>query len=699
MKFSEFVNAYIQIVGAGASIQDCAEILADAPGKNLLIADDPHHIQGILTLREIARALAAQAPPLAPAREFASTDFQRVLPGESLPETAEGSPAYWLVAESGRIIGVVSRSRVSEQIHKGSLSVMRRMSIFLDSIYNPVVAIDAEGLVIFCNKSLAKVSGKSVEEILGKPIGDLFEDSQLIRIIRTGKAESTQKVRLGGKVYMTNRTPIFMGGRIVGATAVLQDISELEAISNELEHTRRISMELDAIIESSFDGIYVTDGEGRTLRVNKAYERTTGIRREDVVGHTMAELVEQGFFNESVSMRVLENRKGESLVQKVKTGKTVMVTGTPIFDDKGEISLVVTNVRDVTELYNLQNELGRMEVLRTWYENELEQLRESAGAAPSVVIRSKKMKEVHELAMRLARVDATVLVQGESGVGKEIFADLIHTNSPRKDKPFVKISCAAIPEQLLESELFGYEAGAFTGAKAKGKAGIFESADGGTIFLDEIGEMPLSLQAKLLRVLQDKKIMRVGANHSMDVDIRILAATNRDLSQMVHKGAFRNDLYFRLNVVPVVIPPLRERKEAIVNFAYHFLEKYNRKYGFAKQIAPDVLDILYDYDWPGNVRELENTVERMVVVTKGDVIEPADLPEKLRIAPKSGLAHALGGGSLKSALEGLEREILQQALETHGSTHKVAKALGVNQSTVVRKLQRYGIDPKKSNGD
>ena len=696
MKFSELANTSVQIISPDSSIKECARILADNPGKDLLVSETPGQIQGVFTLRELAIAMDWEAKPESAARDFASTDFLQVLPGDALPQGHENHPAYWLVVKEKKIVGLVSRAKIKEPAYKGLLSVLRRLHIFLDAIYNPVIAIDAEGLILYCNQALAKVSDNRVDEIIGRPISDIFEDSQLIRIIRTGKAESTQKVRMGDKVYMTNRTPITVEGRIVGATAVLQDISELEAISNELEHTRNISMELNAIIESSFDGIYVTDGLGRTIRVNKAYERTTGIRREDVLGRTMAELVEEGFFNESVSLRVLENRQGESLIQKVKNGKTVMVTGTPIFDETGKISLVVTNVRDVTELYNLQNELGRMEMLRTRYESELEQLRESAGVTPSIVIRSKKMKEIHQLAIRLAQVDTTLLVQGESGVGKEIFADIVHANSPRKNNPFVKVSCAAIPEQLLESELFGYEPGAFTGAKAKGKAGIFETADGGTIFLDEIGEMPLGLQAKLLRVLQEKKIMRVGANHTTDVDIRIVAATNRDLAQMVDKGAFRNDLYFRLNVVPIVIPPLRKRKEAIINFVYHFLDKYNRKYGFSKQIAPDVLDIFYDYDWPGNVRELENSVERMVVVTQGDVIESKDLPEKLRKAPIHGLAHTLGKGSLKNALEGLEREILQQALELHGSTHKAAKALGINQSTVVRKLQRYGINGKGS---
>ena len=689
MKISRNLNRNFKTVPSNASLKACAEILAEIPGVNI-VAEDNNRILGIFTLHELAWAGASGASMEDSISDYVSKDFRIADENDPAPEKAQDGPAYRVILKNDVIQGIASKRPTAPSVNDGSLSLLRRMSIFLDAIYNPIVAIDTEGFIIFCNKALARVSGLKKDEIEGRPIDEIFEDSQLIRIIRTGKAESVQKVKMGEKVYLTNRAPIMAGGQILGAAAVLQDISELEAISNELEHTKRISMELDAIIESSFDGIYVTDGQGRTIRVNKSYESTTGIRREDVLGRKMDELVEEGFFNESVSMRVLKSRKGESLVQKIHTGKTVMVTGIPIFDEKGEITLVVTNVRDVTELYKLQNELSKMEMLRTRYESEIEQLRESSGAS-SIVIRSKKMKEIYELSMRLAKVDATVLIQGESGVGKEVIADLIHSNSPRNDRPFVKISCAAIPEQLLESELFGYEGGAFTGAKAQGKAGIFETAHGGTIFLDEIGEMQLGLQAKMLRVLQEKQIMRVGSNKPIDVDVRILAATNRDLGELAAAGGFRRDLFFRLNVVPLVIPPLRERKEALISLAYTFLDKFNRRYGFSKQISPDALEIMNDYDWPGNVRELENTIERMVVITRGDVISAHDLPEKLKKAPFGAAPAGIATGSLKQAVEDLERDMVTRALEACSSTRKAGAALGVDQSTVVRKMKRYGI--------
>lgn len=560
----------------------------------------------------------------------------------------------------------------------------------LDSAYNPILAIDADGKILFCNQAMARKVRSDVENMLGKNVEEFFSASRLKTVLQSGKTETVQKTKIGGKVYMSNRTPILDEGRVVGAVAVLQDVSELEAIADELEQTKLLNFEMKGIIESCFDGIYVTDGNGRTIRVNTAYERITGIRRDDVLNRTTEELVNEGFFSESVTQLVLESKRPKTLMQTVKTGRKVMATGTPIIDENGEISLVVTSVRDVSELYNLQKRLIKEEQLRTEYQYELEKLRQTQDTESTVVIKSHKMQEIYKLAKRLAQVDTTIMVRGESGVGKEVFADLVHKHSPRRDKPFIKISCVTIPEHLFESELFGYAPAAFTGASKQGKIGIFEAAKGGTIFLDEIGEMPLPSQAKLLRVLQSKEVTRVGSRTVVSVDVRILAATNRDLKEMVASGQFRKDLFFRLNVVPVVIPPLRERKEAIPTFIYHFLEKFNQLYGFSKQLSPRANALMYDHNWPGNVRELINIIERIVVTTPGDIISVEDLPENMRIG-QAQLKTSVVDGSLRSTMEKVEKQIIEDALKIHGSTHKTARSLGVNQSTIVRKMQRYGL--------
>jgi PAS domain S-box-containing protein len=567
--------------------------------------------------------------------------------------------------------------------------ISQGMADLLDSVYNPMLVIDQDGVVVVCNRAAEKMLRVPRKNFLGKPLTAVLETSRLHTILKTGKTESVQKIVISGKTYISNRSPVTIDGEILGAVAVLQDISELELISTELEYTRKLTSELTAIIESSFDGIYVTDGNAKTIRVNKSYERITGIKREELLGRTMYELVDEGYFNESVTLRVLASGQPESIVQEIKTGKTVMVTGTPITDENDDIHTVVTNVRDVTELHRLQRELKTMESLQTHYREKLQRLKDVSGSG--YIIQSKKMWDVYDLAMRLAQVDSTVLIQGESGVGKEVVANLIHSGSTRKDKPFLKISCAAIPENLLESELFGYAPGAFTGAHKNGKPGLFEMSHQGTLLLDEMGEMPLGLQAKLLRVVQEKQCVRIGSSQPVSVDVRILAATNRDIEAMVHKKEFRKDLFFRLNVVPVHVPPLRERKEAIVSFILHFLDRYNKKYDFKKQIDSRAMDIFYNYSWPGNVRELENLVERVVVVTPGHIISSDNLPSGMKETARTVPDTVFQNTSLKAALANLEKTILTQVLSEHKSTRKAARILCVDQSTVVRKAKRYQI--------
>ncbi|MFA7078712.1 MAG: sigma 54-interacting transcriptional regulator [Syntrophomonas sp.] len=309
------------------------------------------------------------------------------------------------------------------------------------------------------------------------------------------------------------------------------------------------------------------------------------------------------------------------------------------------------------------------------------------------IVHSNRMKELTKMAIRVAKVDSTVLIQGESGVGKELIADVIHANGIRNKGPLIKINCGAIPENLLESEFFGYEPGAFSGASRKGKIGLFELAEGGILFLDEIGDMPLSLQVKLLRVLQDKEITRVGGVRPIKVDIRILTGTNRNLNEMIMNRQFRQDLFYRLNVVPIHVPPLRERREDIPVLTNYFIDYFNKKYltsATSKQLTPEVVECFMKHDWPGNVRELENLIERLIVTTAQNIITIDDLPHWL----DKTYANQSGGDeniSLRYAVEETERKLLQYAFSRYNSTYEVARVLEINQSTVVRKAAKYGI--------
>ncbi|MBP2656613.1 MAG: norR 3 [Firmicutes bacterium] len=466
--------------------------------------------------------------------------------------------------------------------------------------------------------------------------------------------------------------------------------SEGKKVINQLTSAQELFNELRAIIESSYDGIFVTDGKGIVLHVNEAYERITGLTTSDILGKNMRNLVASGYYDESVTLLVVEKRERITINQTVKGNCKILVTGNPIFDEQGNLFRVVTNVRDITELANLQNQLQKTQEKTLKYKTELSHLRAMQIRDNETIFRSPNMARVIELAMKIADVDSTVLINGESGTGKELIAKLIHKQGKSAVRPFIKINCAAIPEQLLESELFGYEGGAFTGAKKEGKPGLFELSHNGTLFLDEVGDLPFLLQVKLLRAIQEKEIMRVGGTKPIPVNTRIIAATHRDIAKMVKEGKFREDLYYRLMVVPIELPPLRERKEDIPLLTMHFVEKFNNHFGYNKIILPQVVDKLVEYCWPGNVRELENVIERMMVTAQGEELSMNNVPDTIwnkTFLPKRGT-------KLKEAVEQTEAYLLTESYKEYGSWQKVAEALGVDRTTVFRKVVRYSLEDK-----
>lgn len=484
-----------------------------------------------------------------------------------------------------------------------------------------------------------------------------------------------------------SRFPVVQDNFVVGVVTQYDLFRYLNIELTDLQEIKLLKEQMDAIFEASFDYLFVTDAEGRVTKVNSAYYRITGIKPEEVIGKTMYELVAQGFYDRSCSIEVIETLKPVTFVQKIKTGRTVLVTGNPVFDDKGNLAYVVTNGRDITELNELKSAVEHKEGLSQHYKTKYFNLK----GYGDYVVASPAMADLMQTVNQVAQFDSAVMITGESGVGKEIVAHQIHLQSPRKDKPYIRINCASIPDNLLESELFGYEEGAFTGAKKGGKMGIFELANGGTLLLDEIAELPLGVQAKLLRVIQENEVTRIGSNKTKKIDVRIITATNRDLNEMVSRNEFRNDLYYRLNVVPINVPPLRERREEIPALIEHFLNKFNEKYGLKKQISPQVVDKLINYDWPGNIRELKNIVERAVVTDPGDTIFNLDI-DKLHHFDSSDQPNI----DLRELVKKLEKHYIEAYLVKYGSTRKAAAALGISQSTLCRKASMYGI---KTNTD
>lgn len=449
--------------------------------------------------------------------------------------------------------------------------------------------------------------------------------------------------------------------------------------------------EFESIMESSFDGILVTDNQGNVLMVNKAYERLTGIKNEDMLGKNMKDLLNPDYMRNSVALMVLEQKTAITIPHQTRNGRSVTVTGNPVFDENGEVWRVVTNVRDITELYELRQELLKAQALEKVY-SQLESER-IKGKKQNYIAISQEMKEIFFLALKVSSVDTTVLITGESGVGKDVIAQYIHDNSPRSGQPFITINCGAIPESLLESELFGYAPGAFTGASRTGKTGLFELAEGGTLFLDEIGDLPLNLQVKVLRAIETREILPVGGTKTKPSNVRILAATNRDLEKMVSQKLFRADLYYRLNVVQINIPTLRERPDDILPLSVYYLNHFNSLYHQKKRFTSEVTKELEKHLWLGNIRELKNTIERMVVLSNDEFIQISDLPWFATGSSKQYKESVNVNGivPLKTAVEEVEKKLLENALQKYSTTREIANALGVNQSTIVRKINKYGL--------
>lgn len=480
-------------------------------------------------------------------------------------------------------------------------------------------------------------------------------------------------------------------------TIFILPLTESVSLNQEIDKLDNLKKELDEVINSSFDGIVISDAKGKIMYQNPAYERITELSTEFCIGKNLQSLVDKGIIDVSASLKAIKGNRAITISQKIKTGKSVLVSAVPIRNKQGEIIKIVNNVRDLTQLNNLETEIQQLEIKNQRIHEELQQLKGISDPKYSIIAHSTQMKDVIDRALRVAQIDSGVLIQGPSGVGKEKIVDLIHRNSIRKDGPLIKINCGAIPESLLESELFGYESGSFTGATKKGKAGLFEAANNGTIFLDEIGEMPLQLQVKLLRILQEREVVRIGGTTPIQVDVRVIAATNRNLSDMIEETKFREDLYYRLNIIPIKIPPLEQRVEDIIPLIYHFTNNLNIKYGLNRSFSSEVLETFVNYKWPGNVRELQNIVERVVLMSQHSEITMDDLQRELNLNSDSIqvsnsntlITHHL---PLKDQVESFEESIIREAIKIYPSIRKAAIALKIDQSTLVRKLQKYKIE-------
>ncbi|PEJ65460.1 Fis family transcriptional regulator [Bacillus toyonensis] len=603
-----------------------------------------------------------------------------------------GAPIAIVKNEMDELIGYIRREDVFAELFKQENQSVDILKIILTSIPMGIFVVDREKKIVNCNESGLKMIKSTPERVMNVPAEQIFNEGHINNVFATGKTILNQLQITNEMGVLVDYSPIpNFDGNIEGMVIIVQDLPMVEDMAMEIEYIKDLNKDLHAILSSIYDEILVVNHKGELIRYSETVINDFwGSNLKDLLGKNLLDLEQKGLFSPSVTRLVLEQQKKVSVVQETKSGRKILAVGNPVFDENGELHRIIIASRDITEATRLKTELHEIKRISEQYKKELDDFKNKDRFLKKLIYCSPKMEQIINQAKKIADFSSNVLISGESGVGKEVIAQAIHQLGKRSAKPFLKLNCGAIPETLLESELFGYTKGAFTGADKNGKEGYFKRADQGILFLDEIGEMPLHLQVKLLRVLQEQEVIPIGSTIPMKINVQIIAATNKSLEKMVEAGTFREDLFYRLNVIPLQVPPLRERMEDVPVLAFHFLQQLNEKYNKNYHLTPDALNLLEFYSWPGNVRELQNMIERLVVSADDPVIE-AEFVSKF-LTPgydfkksKPVITRVL---PLQEALHSVEEQLILLAMKQYKTTTKAAKALGISQSSVSRKYQR-----------
>lgn len=565
--------------------------------------------------------------------------------------------------------------------------------VILSSIPMGIFIVDSERKIVNCNESGVKMIKSSYEKVMEAKIGDIFNEEHVDAVFSTGETLLNQIHITEDMGVLVDYSPIWNEhNQVDGLMIIVQDLPMVEEMAMEIEYVRDLNTDLNAILATMYDEILVVNNDGKLLRHSESLiPGFWGVKDiKELEGKNLLEIEKSGVYNTSIVRPVLEKKKKVSIVQETPAGKTVLAVGNPIFNGNGEIHRIVIALRDITETTMLKDELRETKRLTRNYKNELEKLKnKNNNYSRQIIYCGGKMEKVMNRIRKLADFDSTVLILGESGVGKELIARSIHSEGNRARRPYLAVNCGAITEDLLESELFGYTKGAFTGADSNGKVGYFEQANHGVLFLDEISEIPPRLQVKLLRVLQEKEVTPVGSTKAIPIDVQIIAATNRNLEKMVEEGSFREDLFYRINVIPIQVPPLRERPEDIPLLAFHFIQRLNDKYNKDYHLSPEAVTLLEVYDWPGNIRELQNQIERLVVTADDEVISAELVAHSLKFGPmKRTKPMVTGILPMHEAKEHLEEQLIMLAMKQYKTTTKAAQVLQISQSAVSRKYQK-----------
>ncbi|EAX47964.1 sigma54 specific transcriptional regulator, Fis family [Thermosinus carboxydivorans Nor1] len=695
MRVRDLMSTRVVTVTPGMTLQQTARIFDSVGIDGAPVVDANGKLIGLVTKSHLIKALAADNFYNLRVGDVMTPDVFTLQENTTIQELQQNNRIFRygrfpVVDGENRPIGFITRTDLVKYLSERSLFLADEMQAVLNSVCNGVIVTNADGIVTLFNPAAEYITGLSSEDVIGRFADDVIPNSGLQRVLKTGVAELNQKQHIGNCEIITNRTPIVKDNKIKGAVAIFQDITQLQAIAAELEYVKNLKSTLESAIESMFEGFVAVDKNGYITMMNQAYGEFLGVDAKEVIGRHVTEVIE------NTRMHIVAQTGKPEIGEVQRIGKhAVVVTRKPIIQD-GEVVGAVGKIlfKDVKDFKMLARKLNSLQSELEYYKEELRKVHGGKYTIESIVGQSEKMEWLKTIAAKAAKGNSTVLILGESGTGKELFAHAIHNASARRHGPFIKVNCAALPESLLESELFGYDEGAFTGARKGGKPGKIELANGGTFFLDEIGDMTLAMQAKLLRVLQEREIERVGGTKTNKVDVRIIAATNRDLEKMIERGEFRQDLYYRLNIISLHIPPLRERKEDIPLLCTALLKKINvQVQHWVDGVSPEAMELLLAYDWPGNVRELENVLERAVNLMEEDErqILPEHLPPALKKIHK---AKDLDDGlkDLAGILCDTEKQAIYKALEaTGGNKSKAAKLLGIHRSGFYQKLHKYNI--------
>ncbi len=563
-------------------------------------------------------------------------------------------------------------------------SLEENVALF-EAVKDGIVIVDADATIRCINRRARELLGALERTAVGEPIVSIYEASKLPKVVETGTGVYDANITLDGRHCLTSRVPLYSGGTVVGAAAIFDDVTKYETLSQRLEAERGEMSILKSVLELAYDGILVVDTEGRITMISDAYKRFLGVEGDALIGKHVTEVIENTRMHIVAQTGVPEINDFQEI-----RGDYMLATRIPYYVD-GKLAGAIGKVifRNISELHSINKKYTKIEQELRNLRSEISSIHYAKYSFDQIITANAQMDTLKKQAEKIAPSRSNILIQGESGTGKELFAHAIHKASRRSDRPFVSVNCAAIPEALLESELFGYEKGAFTGADKNGRIGKFELADEGTLFLDEIGDMPLQMQAKILRVLQDGEVERVGSNRPKQVDVRIIAATNKNLKEMVAEKLFRADLYYRLNVMNLHIPPLKERRDDVILLSSHFIDRLNaQNHGKVWGIAEKTQLLMRQYHWPGNIRELRNIIERAYHIMEADQeIQPYHLPAFLKAADPD-----YTGDPLKMMMETYEKKmLLERLIYFNGNKTKTAKDLGISRMALHKKLEKYNL--------